>query len=290
MAGSGLATLGIPASPGVTTGTAADTIVIPYNDLDEAADAFYPFMALMRFEFQEGIEFLHPVRHVHGNPAHGLALGDIDADRLLHVDIRARLDGVAQDVVVALERGAELVERLLGPRVARLVGAHVVAKRYLITTEPEYRNNLSLRSIETLAAQGDALADGADDADEEVELAVGQIRVPALEVDGSADALFPPPAAAGRLVGYDSAYPPGAILVSASEAAGDGGMGTPMGMTSEIRDRSLRPRAVRKSCTSSAVSLGAGGHLNGVEVTPTTTWPPWKSASTSRRANAPATV
>jgi glutamate-1-semialdehyde 2,1-aminomutase len=39
-AGSGLATLGIPASPGVPTGAAADTVVVPYNDLDAAADAF----------------------------------------------------------------------------------------------------------------------------------------------------------------------------------------------------------------------------------------------------------
>src|SRR5205823_3156052 len=39
-AGSGLATLGIPASPGVTSGTTADTIVIPYDDLDAAAEAF----------------------------------------------------------------------------------------------------------------------------------------------------------------------------------------------------------------------------------------------------------
>ncbi len=39
-AGSGLATLGIPASPGVTTGTTADTIVVPHNDLDAAAEAF----------------------------------------------------------------------------------------------------------------------------------------------------------------------------------------------------------------------------------------------------------
>jgi glutamate-1-semialdehyde 2,1-aminomutase len=38
-AGSGLATLGIPASAGVTTGAARDTIVTPYNDVDAAATA-----------------------------------------------------------------------------------------------------------------------------------------------------------------------------------------------------------------------------------------------------------
>jgi glutamate-1-semialdehyde 2,1-aminomutase len=37
--GSGLATLGIPAGPGVPTGAAADTIVCPYNDVDRAAAA-----------------------------------------------------------------------------------------------------------------------------------------------------------------------------------------------------------------------------------------------------------
>jgi predicted HD phosphohydrolase len=54
-------------------------------------------------------------------------------------------------------RGAALVEPLLGPRVARLVRAHVAAKRYLVATDPEYRNRLSPRSIETLRLQGDAL-------------------------------------------------------------------------------------------------------------------------------------
>ncbi len=39
-AGSGLATLSIPASPGVPTGAAADTIVVPYNDAAAAAEAF----------------------------------------------------------------------------------------------------------------------------------------------------------------------------------------------------------------------------------------------------------
>jgi glutamate-1-semialdehyde 2,1-aminomutase len=38
-AGSGLATLGIPSTPGVPTGVTADTIVCPYNDLAAAAQA-----------------------------------------------------------------------------------------------------------------------------------------------------------------------------------------------------------------------------------------------------------
>ena len=38
-AGSGLATLGIPSSPGVTSGVTADTIVCEYNDADGAASA-----------------------------------------------------------------------------------------------------------------------------------------------------------------------------------------------------------------------------------------------------------
>lgn len=52
------------------------------------------------------------------------------------------------------DTGEEAVRAVLGERIAALVGLHVDAKRYLVTTDPDYRGKLSPTSIKTLALQG----------------------------------------------------------------------------------------------------------------------------------------
>ena len=54
--------------------------------------------------------------------------------------------------------GAEAVRGVLGRRVAELVGLHIDAKRYLVTTDTAYRARLSPVSIQTLALQGGDLS------------------------------------------------------------------------------------------------------------------------------------
>ena len=53
--------------------------------------------------------------------------------------------------------GADVVRPLLGVRVAELVGNHDQAKRYLVTIDAAYRDQLSPRSIATLRGQGGLL-------------------------------------------------------------------------------------------------------------------------------------
>lgn len=70
---------------------------------------------------------------------------------LLH-DIGHRF-GPAHDVV-----GAAALRPLFGERIAGLVGLHVLAKRYLVATDPAYAENLSVVSVETLGLQGGAMS------------------------------------------------------------------------------------------------------------------------------------
>ena len=52
----------------------------------------------------------------------------------------------------------QAVRPLLGNRIAELIGLHIDAKRYLVTTDAAYRSSLSQTSIDTLALQGGEMA------------------------------------------------------------------------------------------------------------------------------------
>jgi predicted HD phosphohydrolase len=53
--------------------------------------------------------------------------------------------------------GGEFVRGLFGDRVSGLIELHVDAKRYLVSIEPSYREQLSSGSAQTLIAQGEAM-------------------------------------------------------------------------------------------------------------------------------------
>lgn len=55
-------------------------------------------------------------------------------------------------------RGAAFLGRVFRPEVARPVGLHVAAKRYLCTVEPGYVDRLSAASTHSLALQGGPLS------------------------------------------------------------------------------------------------------------------------------------
>jgi predicted HD phosphohydrolase len=97
--------------------------------------------------------------------AHHLQCAALLAERAPD-DLELQVAGLVHDVASTVwpgrpathaRAGAALVEPLLGSRVAGLVGRHDQAKRYLVTTEPEYRDRLSATSIVTLEAQGGLL-------------------------------------------------------------------------------------------------------------------------------------
>jgi predicted HD phosphohydrolase len=55
--------------------------------------------------------------------------------------------------------GAAYCAHVFTPRVAWLVGAHVVAKRYMVAVDPNYREALSAASVRSLEQQGGPLTD-----------------------------------------------------------------------------------------------------------------------------------
>lgn len=81
-------------------------------------------------------------------------------------DVELQVAGLVHDVASTVwpgrpathaRAGGALIEPLLGRRVAWLVAHHDEAKRYLVTTEPDYRDRLSPTSVLTLEAQGGLL-------------------------------------------------------------------------------------------------------------------------------------
>jgi predicted HD phosphohydrolase len=101
--------------------------------------------------------------------AHSLQCAALLAERA-PADRELQLAGLVHDVGTILRpdepathaaAGAAAVAPLLGRRVAWLVSWHADAKRYLVTTDPAYRERLSPRSIVTLEAQGGLMDDGA---------------------------------------------------------------------------------------------------------------------------------
>jgi predicted HD phosphohydrolase len=99
--------------------------------------------------------------------AHSLQCAALLADAAPD-DLELQVAGLVHDVGTVLEpdqpathaaTAEAALTPLLGVRVGRLVGMHDVAKRYLVTVDPQYRAGLSARSVDTLAAQGGVLDD-----------------------------------------------------------------------------------------------------------------------------------
>ena len=81
----------------------------------------------------------------------------------------------------------------------------------------------------------------------------------------------------------------GGYGINSVDVSGDGGTGVAIGNAIVISQAPRTPFFVRKSCSRSAHSLGAGGHLYGAPHTPTTACPLEKPGRTSATRSAPAT-
>jgi predicted HD phosphohydrolase len=97
--------------------------------------------------------------------AHGLQCAAVVA-AVAPDDHELQVAGLVHDVGTMLwpgrprthaRAGAAAVTDLLGDRVAWLVGHHDEAKRYLVTTDPDYTSRLSPASVFTLEVQGGRL-------------------------------------------------------------------------------------------------------------------------------------
>jgi len=76
-------------------------------------------------------------------------------------DVELQLAGLLHDIAhrdcpiaVHAEVGADLVRGLMGPRIAHLIALHADAKRYIVTTSPDYLARLSPISRKSFELQG----------------------------------------------------------------------------------------------------------------------------------------
>ena len=77
-------------------------------------------------------------------------------------DLELQIAGLIHDIrqgPVHDKVGADAVRGVLGERVATLVGLHVDAKRYLVSTDRCYQGQLSGVSLRTLKLQGDVMSE-----------------------------------------------------------------------------------------------------------------------------------
>jgi predicted HD phosphohydrolase len=126
-----------------------DALAIRFADIDVLI-AHLRAMAEMPCEEAEGLSELD----------HGLQCA-AELRAVAPDDVALQVAGLVHDVGNGLslmfgheEAGEAVLTPVLGPRIARLVGLHVAAKRYLVTTEPAYRALLSEDSVRSLARQG----------------------------------------------------------------------------------------------------------------------------------------